>query len=140
MTAPQTVADVCDDQRFAFIEELADTASSRWRSIAEAAYRRERLTIETHCRQTRAIAIAAFQAGNELTPGAMELSPEARELWIEFHDAVETAMRPDGAFTALRTLRGKRQSRRGASPASCKSSTTPAPRMSESMRWRARAS
>ena len=52
-------------------------------------------------------ALASNPAGNELTPRAMELSPEARELWIEFHDAVETAMRPDGALAALRDVAGK---------------------------------
>ena len=39
MSAPQNLAEVCDDDRFARIEELADEAASFWRSIAEAAYR-----------------------------------------------------------------------------------------------------
>jgi hypothetical protein len=78
MTAPQTVDDACDDQRFAFIEDLADRASSYWRSIAEAAYRRERLTIETHCRQTRIITIAAFQAVKELGSASIAESGATR--------------------------------------------------------------
>ena len=51
--------------------------------------------------------LASNASGNELTPRAMELSPDAREFWIRFHDAVETAMRPDGALAALRDVAGK---------------------------------
>ena len=51
--------------------------------------------------------LASNTAGNELTPKALEMSPEARELWIEFHDAVEKSMRPDGPLAALRDVAGK---------------------------------
>ena len=52
-------------------------------------------------------ALASNTAGNELTPRALGLSPEAREAWIGFHDAVETAMRPDGRLAMLRDVAGK---------------------------------
>lgn len=42
-----------------------------------------------------------------MTPRALELSAEARELWIEFHDAVEMSMRPDGHLAAIRDVAGK---------------------------------
>jgi len=62
MSAPQTVAGVCDDDRLAAIEEFADKAASYWRSIAEAAYRGDRLTVAVHCRQVAAVTREAFQA------------------------------------------------------------------------------
>jgi hypothetical protein len=37
----------------------------------------------------------------------LDLSPEGRELWIEFHDAIETQMGPDGALAGLRDVAGK---------------------------------
>jgi hypothetical protein len=52
-------------------------------------------------------ALASNTAGNELTPRALDLSPEGRELWIEFHDAIETQMSPDGALARLRDVAGK---------------------------------
>jgi hypothetical protein len=66
MSAPQTVAGVCDDFRYAAVEELADRNASYWRSIAEAAFRRERLTVEIHCRQVAATTRAAFATVREL--------------------------------------------------------------------------
>jgi hypothetical protein len=51
--------------------------------------------------------LASNAAGNELTPRALELSLEARELWIAFHDAVEKSMRPDGHLAAIRDVAGK---------------------------------
>jgi len=50
---------------------------------------------------------ASNTAGNELTPRALELCPDARKAWIGFHDAVETAMRPDGRLAMLRDVAGK---------------------------------
>lgn len=50
---------------------------------------------------------ASNVAGNELTPRPLELSPDAREVWIAFHDAVEAAMRPDGRLAMLRDVAGK---------------------------------
>jgi hypothetical protein len=72
MIAPQSLAEVCDDDRFARIEELADEAASFWRSIAEAAYRGNRLTVEVHCRQAAAVTRAAFQIVKTLGAEAAE--------------------------------------------------------------------
>lgn len=52
-------------------------------------------------------ALASNTTGNELTPRAIELSPDARKAWIGFHDAVEAAMRPDGRLAMLRDVAGK---------------------------------
>jgi hypothetical protein len=52
-------------------------------------------------------ALASNVAGNELMPRALELSPDAREAWIAFHNAVEGAMRPDGQLALLRDVAGK---------------------------------
>lgn len=52
-------------------------------------------------------ALASNSAGNELTPRALDLSPEAREFWIEFHNSVEKAMRLDGPLALLRDVAGK---------------------------------
>jgi hypothetical protein len=46
-------------------------------------------------------------AGNELAPRVLELSPEAREVWVDFHDAVEKSMRLDGPLSTLRDVAGK---------------------------------
>ena len=35
------------------------------------------------------------------------MSPGARELWIEFHNTVEKAMRPDGSLARLLDVAGK---------------------------------
>jgi Protein of unknown function (DUF3987) len=51
-------------------------------------------------------ALASNAAGNELMPRALELSPDARQTWIDFHDAVETAMRPDRRLAMLRDVAG----------------------------------
>jgi hypothetical protein len=37
----------------------------------------------------------------------LDLSPEAREVWIAFHDGVEVAMRPGGLLAGLRDVAGK---------------------------------
>jgi hypothetical protein len=37
----------------------------------------------------------------------LDLSPEAREVWVIFHDAVEKSMRPDGPLATLRDVAGK---------------------------------
>ena len=50
-----------DDDRFAAVGEFADRAISLWVSIREAAYRRERQTLETHCRQVRILTLGAFE-------------------------------------------------------------------------------
>jgi hypothetical protein len=74
MSAPPAVVAACDDDRYAAIEEFADRAASFWRSIAEAAYRGDRLTVEIHCRQVAAVTRTAFatvkQLGGEARPDA----------------------------------------------------------------------
>ncbi len=52
-------------------------------------------------------ALAANGAGNELTPRALDLSPEAAAAWVAFHDAIEAAMAPDGALENLRDVGSK---------------------------------
>jgi hypothetical protein len=70
--SPPLLAAVCDDDRFAAIEEFADKGASFWRSIAEAAYRGDRLTVEVHCRQVAAVTRAAFQIVKTLGAEAAE--------------------------------------------------------------------
>ena len=49
-----------DFARFDAIEEMADLAASLWRSIAEAAARGDRRTLEVHCKQVAAVTREAF--------------------------------------------------------------------------------
>jgi hypothetical protein len=48
------------------IEHLADLAASYWRSAAEAAYRDDRLTLLSHCRQIRLVTLHAFHVVKSL--------------------------------------------------------------------------
>jgi hypothetical protein len=50
---------------------------------------------------------AANQAGNELTPRALDLGAEAKAAWVAFHDRIEAAMAQDGALEGLRDVAGK---------------------------------
>jgi hypothetical protein len=52
-------------------------------------------------------ASAANEAGNELTPRAIELSTEAKDAWVAFHDQIESAMAQDSALEYLRDVAGK---------------------------------
>jgi Protein of unknown function (DUF3987) len=52
-------------------------------------------------------ALAANEAGNELTPRMLDFSSEAKVAWIAFHDRIEAAMAPDGALEGLRDVAGK---------------------------------
>jgi hypothetical protein len=70
----QTIASVYDADSFAAIEDFADQAASYWRSIAEAAYRGDLRTIETHCRHVRVLTLAAFSTVKDL--GAPSLQNE----------------------------------------------------------------
>lgn len=45
--------------------------------------------------------------GNELTPRELPLSPEARELWIAFHDEVERDMGKGGRFAEMQDVGSK---------------------------------
>ena len=51
--------------------------------------------------------MAANEAGNELTPRALDFSPEAKAAWVAFHDGIEAAMAPDGALENLRDVGSK---------------------------------
>jgi hypothetical protein len=67
MTAPVDIGhaarlvDALDDLRFESLEELAETAQSYWRSIAECAQRREPIATILHLKQASAVTRDAFQ-------------------------------------------------------------------------------
>jgi hypothetical protein len=61
-----------DYSRFDQIAELAERAASYWRSVALAAARAERLTIEVHCRQVAAVTREAFAIVKSLGSEAAE--------------------------------------------------------------------
>jgi hypothetical protein len=50
---------------------------------------------------------AANEEGNELTPRALDFSPDAKAAWVVFHDNIEAAMAPDGALENLRDVGSK---------------------------------
>lgn len=70
MTAPaasppeptQTFDAAFEDDRYDAIVEFADKAISYRLSVREAAYRRERPTLEIHCPQIRVLTLAVFEA------------------------------------------------------------------------------
>jgi hypothetical protein len=70
--SPNSLADALDYGRFDAIAEFADLAASYWHSIAEAAVRGERLTIETHCRQVSAVTRETFATVKSLGHGPEE--------------------------------------------------------------------
>jgi hypothetical protein len=49
----------------------------------------------------------ADEAANELTPPALDLSVGAKDVWIVFHDRIETAMAQDGALEGIRDVAAK---------------------------------
>jgi hypothetical protein len=52
-------------------------------------------------------ALAANEAGNDLTPRALERSTAAKAAWVAFHNRIETEMASDGAFEGLRDVASK---------------------------------
>ena len=58
--SPRDIGAALDFGRFDAIAELAECAASYWHSVALAADRGERLTIEVHCRQVAAVTREAF--------------------------------------------------------------------------------
>jgi hypothetical protein len=63
MTATQDpVADAFAEDRFEAIEEFAEKQISLWMSVREAAWRRERETLEIHCPKIRLLTLATFDA------------------------------------------------------------------------------
>ena len=47
------------------------------------------------------------EADNELTPPALDLSGDAKDAWIVFHDRIEAAMALDGALEGIRDVAAK---------------------------------
>jgi hypothetical protein len=68
-TAQDPVADAFAEDRFEAIEEFAEKQISLWMSVREAAWRRERETLELHCPQIRILTLATFQAVRTLGAG-----------------------------------------------------------------------
>jgi hypothetical protein len=62
-----------DNLRFDAVAEYAALAGSYWRSIGAAAQRREKLTVEVHCRQVSAVTREAFATVKSL--GLSKVSP-----------------------------------------------------------------
>jgi hypothetical protein len=65
MNAPAP-SDAFDSDRYRAIEDFAEKAISLWLSIREAAYRRERETLELHCPQIKVLTVAVFQTVKQL--------------------------------------------------------------------------
>jgi hypothetical protein len=72
VAATPSLADALDSIRFGEIAELAERAASYWHSVALAADRGERLTIEVHCRQVAAVTREAFATVKSLGSEAAE--------------------------------------------------------------------
>jgi hypothetical protein len=52
-------------------------------------------------------ALAANEAGNDLTPRVIELSTEAEAAWVSFYNRIESEMAQDCALECLRDVAGK---------------------------------
>ena len=63
------LANLFDEDRYDSLAEFSDRAISLWISIREASYRRERATVETHCRQIRVLTLGAFETVKLLSVG-----------------------------------------------------------------------
>jgi hypothetical protein len=70
--APDPDADAFAEDRFDAIELFAEKQISLWVSVREAAWRRERETLEVHCPQIRILTLATFQAVRMLGSGPNE--------------------------------------------------------------------
>lgn len=62
----QNIGQVTDWLKYGALEEMADLASSYWRSIAEAAARNERTAVHVHCKQVAAVTREAFAVARQL--------------------------------------------------------------------------
>jgi hypothetical protein len=60
--APSPIVAAFAEDRFEAIEQFAEKQISLWMSVREAAWRRERETLELHCPQIRILTLATFQA------------------------------------------------------------------------------
>jgi hypothetical protein len=63
-----------DTNGFIAIEEFAEKQISLWVSVREAAWRRERTTLELHCPQIKVLTVAVFQTVKQLGAGSREKS------------------------------------------------------------------
>jgi hypothetical protein len=68
LSAPthEALANAFDDERFDALVDMAAYEISLWRSVYEAAYRRERKTIGSTCEQIRAHTKATFETARLL--------------------------------------------------------------------------
>lgn len=44
---------------------------------------------------------------NELSPRTLPLAPESRKMWIDFHNSIESQIKPDGALAPVKGLANK---------------------------------
>ena len=51
--------------------------------------------------------LAKSDLKNELTPRPLLLSSEAKDLWVEFHDEIDRALKPEGCFLSVRRTANK---------------------------------
>jgi hypothetical protein len=70
--SPDPVANAFAEDRFEAIEGFAEKQISLWMSVREAAWRRERKTVELHCPQIRILTLATFQTVRMLGAGPDE--------------------------------------------------------------------
>jgi hypothetical protein len=63
------LANLFDEDRYDSLVEMSDRAISLWISIREAAWRRERATLEIHCPQIRFLTLGVFETVKALGPG-----------------------------------------------------------------------
>ena len=55
-----------DAARYLTLEEFASIAASYWSSVAEAAWRGERIAVQVHCKQIAAVTREAFGVARAL--------------------------------------------------------------------------
>jgi hypothetical protein len=70
-----SAVDAFAEDRFEAIEQYAEKQISLWMSIREAAWRRERETLELHCRQIRILTLATFEAVKTLGQAKKQETP-----------------------------------------------------------------
>jgi hypothetical protein len=74
--ASPSVAQAIDVLRYEALEEMAELAASYWRSVAEAAHRRELPVLKLHCTQIAAVTREAFAVVKSLdAPPATKRAP-----------------------------------------------------------------
>jgi hypothetical protein len=68
MTAFPPLTDALDPLLFDEIEQLADKAASYWRSLAEASFRGDAMTIAVHLRQVRLVTFHVHEIVKQFGP------------------------------------------------------------------------